>query len=77
MFKELTVILTAFAIEEAGMMGRERSSHWKNLRPEMTLKGFNKDGDKKAVTLKLREVLMISACGRIGTKFSKMKISIM
>lgn len=58
-------------------MGRENSSHWKNLWPELILEGFNKDGDKKTTTLKQKRVLIISACGLIGNKFSKMRISIM
>lgn len=75
-FKELTVILTAFDVQEA-VMGRENSSRRKNLWPELILEGFNKDGDKKTMTLKQKRVLIISACGLIGNKFSKMRISIM
>lgn len=29
-------------------MGRENSSHWRALWPEMIMKGFNQDGDEKS-----------------------------
>ena len=75
-FSELTVILMTFYIREAGMRG-ETSSHRKDLCPEETLEGFSKEEDKKTLTLKHGGVLIISACGPIGNKFSKMRNSIM
>lgn len=43
----------------------------------MIWEGFNKNGDKKTVTLKHRGVFIISARGVIGNKFSKTGISVM
>lgn len=58
-------------------MGRENSSHWRALWPEMTMKGFNQDEDEKSCDTETQRGLIVPAYGLRGTRFSRMRIRIM